>query len=70
MGFEGPEGQISWEMALSSGNLNNNFLALSSTVHCALLICYRVFLKKALHEFEEKMQEKIIMTSQKDKDLI
>ena len=31
---------------------------------------YRVFLKKVLHKLEGKMQEKIKMTSQKDKNLV
>ena len=31
---------------------------------------YRVFLKKVLHKREEKMQEKIKMTSKKDENLV
>ena len=31
---------------------------------------YRVFLEKVLHKQEEKMQEKMIMTQQKDKNLV
>ena len=35
-----------------------------------ILIVYRVFLKKVLHKREEKMQEKMKTTSQKDENLV
>ena len=36
---------------------------------CVYHSLYRVFLKKVLHKREEKMQEKLKMTQQKDENL-
>ena len=41
-----------------------------ATAHLKIWYMYRVFLKKVLHKREEKMQEKMKMTSQKDKNLV
>ena len=43
--------------------ISMDFLRMTSSM-------YRVFLKKVLHKREEKMQEKMKMTSQKDKNLV
>ena len=46
------------------------FAPTSSPMFQALPTMYRVFLKNVLHKLEEKMQEKMKMTKQKDQNMV